>query len=122
MVHEFFNVDTWVFAVEQESLSLFFYRIVTEEGPVTRLHGIALLVESMAKVVAMGNAMAVGNDQRGSRIGFGFLYGLQCMHIIGSHGDLCHIGGPVSNGLQGKVFFTRGLSFDGKLGTGTDGC
>ena len=46
-------------------------RVVAEERPVAGLHGGLLLVHAVAQVVAVGDAVAVGDDERRPVVGLG---------------------------------------------------
>jgi len=64
----------------------------------------------------MRNAMAVGDDQRGAGIGFGFDERPERMLVFGAHGHAGHIDRPVAHGDKAEVFLAQRLAAGGKFG------
>ena len=78
--------------------------------------GTVLLVQSVAHLETVGDAMAVGDHQRRSGVGLRFSEGLQRLLPVGAH---CHLGDidiPVRDRLQRKVLARHRLSASGELG------
>ena len=62
-------------------------RVVAIERPDARLDGQALLFKALAHIDAVGDAVAVGDDQGRAIIGFRFEEGAQRLLVVGAHGD-----------------------------------
>ena len=69
----------------------------------------------MGQVVAVRDAMAVGDDQRWTVVGFRFLEGLDRVHVLRADGDTRHVHRSVAYGFHRKVLLAGGLAASGKL-------
>ncbi len=90
--------------------------VVAQERPVAAGHRQVLLMEALAHVDPVRDAVAVGQHQGGPRIGFGFAQGQEGLLRIGAHGHLCHVHIAVRNRLKRQVFLAHALAGGGKFG------
>ena len=78
--------------------------IVAEQRPIPGLDGEFLLIQAIFQVVAMRDAVTIGNDERRTGIRFRFQKSLQRLAIVGSHGNARHINGSIRHGQHPEVF------------------
>ena len=64
----------------------------------------------------MGDAVAVGDDQRRARIGFGLEEGLDRLGVLGAEGHAGDVHVAVAHGHQAQVLLGDGLAGGGELG------
>ena len=83
-------------------------------------NGLVLLVEPLAQVVAVGDAVAVGDDEARPVVGLGLPERGERLVRVGAHGHARHVDVAVGDGLQGDVLLVHGLACRGELGHGTD--
>jgi GNAT superfamily N-acetyltransferase len=74
----------------------------------------------LAHVDAVGDAVAVGDDQRGPVVGLRLAERLQRLLGVGAHRHPGHVHVAVRDGLQGQVLLARLLARRGELGDGAD--
>ncbi len=91
------------------------HRVEAEQRPVAAGGRQVLLLHAEAHVDAVGDAVAVGENERRPRIGLGLAEGLQRMLRIGAHGDLGDIDIAVSDRLEGEILSGRPLARRGEL-------
>jgi hypothetical protein len=91
-------------------------RVEPEQGPVAARRRKILLLHAIAQVETVGDAMAVGEDQRGAWIGFSFPEGEQRLLRVRPHRHLRNIDVPVGDGLQREVLARHTLAGGGELG------
>ena len=96
-------------------------RVVAEERPVAGINRELLLVETLAEVVAVGDAVGIGDDEGGAGIGLGFAEGLHGLAVFRTEGDLGDVDVAVLGGDEGEVFLRGAFAAGGELGDGTDG-
>ena len=75
-------------------------RVEAEERPVAGLDRQLLLLESVFEVVAVGDAGAVGDDQRRPRVGLRLEERLHGLRVLGAEGDARHVDVAVVHGHQ----------------------
>ncbi|MNF92392.1 hypothetical protein D3C84_750360 [compost metagenome] len=68
----------------------------------------------------MGDTVAVGDDKRRARIGFGLTQGLQCLLRVGTKGDAGNIDVAVGDGLQRHILLGQRLAPRRELGDGAE--
>jgi hypothetical protein len=114
----------WLGAAESSLKGLppprFVPRIVAEQRPVPALYRQFLLALVVEHVVAVGDARAVGDDQRWTGIGLGLVEYAQGLHILGAVGDGRHIDMAVVAGEPGEILLRGGLAAGGELGHRTE--
>ena len=69
----------------------------------------------MGQVVAVCDAMAVGDDQGWTVVGFRFLEGLDRVHVLRADGDASHVHRSIAYGFHRNVLLAGGLAGSGKL-------
>jgi hypothetical protein len=93
-------------------------RVVPVERPVTGLDGELLLLESAGQVIAVRDALAVGDDQRCSRERVRFLDGLERLRVLGAEGDARDVDVAVAHGQHAQVLLRARLAGDCELRRG----
>src|SRR5687767_12702342 len=76
----------------------------------TRCDGAALLLQPLAHVNAVCDAVSVGDDERRSIVGFRLEECLHRLCIVRAEGDARHVDMSIGKGEQGKVLLGRWLS------------
>jgi len=69
----------------------------------------------------VGDAVAVGDDQRGAVVALRFLERLDRLHVLGPEGDPGHVDVAVGHGHHADVLLARLLARGSELGRGPDG-
>ena len=72
-------------------------------------------MHTLSHVDAMGDALAVSNDQRRTRMRFRFNEGLDRVRVVRAHRDLRDVDVAVSHRRHAKIFFDRWFSAGGEL-------
>ena len=78
-------------------------RIETKQRPVAAGDRQVLLLHAETHVDAVSDALAIGEDQRGTVIGLRLPKRIQRLLRIGAHRDLGHIDVAIGDGLQGEI-------------------
>ena len=97
-------------------------RVVAIQRPVSRLGGQLLMLEPVAQVVAVRDAMTVGDYERRPGIRLGFHDGLQRLRIFGAHRDLGDIDMAIRHRHEAQVFLRAGFSGRCEFRGGGGGC
>ena len=95
--------------------------IIAVQRPVAGLHRGFLLIHPVHQVIAVGDAVAVSDDDGRPVVGVGFQERLQGLHIARTHGDLRHINVAVADGHHAQVFLAPRLSPAANLATAPRG-
>src|SRR5690349_5124817 len=119
VVDEILERDAGGAAIELEAA---FFGVEAEERPVAGIDGGLLLIDAEAQVVAVGDAVAVGDDEARAIVGFGFEEGFDAVHVAGAHGDLGDVDAAIADGHHGEVFFAGRFTAGGELGDGAARC
>ena len=96
------------------------HRVIADQRPVPAGHGPILLVEPLAHVDAVRDAVAVGDDQRGPVVGLRLAEGRQRLLRIGAHGDARDVDAAVGDRLEGDVLLLHGLAGGRELRHGAE--
>ena len=91
-------------------------RVEAEQRPVAAGGREVLLLHAVAQVEAVRDAVAVGEDQRGSRIGLRFAECEQRVLRVGAHRHLRDVDVAVGDRLQRQVLARHALAGGGELG------
>ena len=91
-------------------------RVVAVEGPVAAGGRLFLVAHRGGHIDAMGDAVAVGDDQRRSGVRVCLLEGVQGLQGVGPKRDLGDIDVAVVHGDHAQVFLADGLALRGELG------
>ncbi|GAE16237.1 hypothetical protein JCM6292_2639 [Bacteroides pyogenes JCM 6292] len=67
---------------------------------------------------SVADTRSVSDDERRTRICFGFADGFQCLSLIGAHCNLCYVYIAVSSCHQTEIFFAYTLAGCGKFRNG----
>src|SRR5581483_4745047 len=94
-----FQGQCWRFGIEDKGIFALFFQcgVIAIQRPVGTLDGKLLLLEPLVHLNAMRNTMTIGNDQRGTIVGFCFQEGTQCLLVVGSHRNTCHIDAAIGH-------------------------
>mmetsp|Transcript_3981 Transcript_3981/g.7754 ORF Transcript_3981/g.7754 Transcript_3981/m.7754 type:complete len:238 (-) Transcript_3981:3477-4190(-) len=92
--------------------------IVSIEGPVARVDGCALLLVSRGRLDAMSDAVAVGDDERGSWIRLRLEEGLDGVGVVRTHGHGGHVDVAVRHRDGAQVLLAGGFAALRELGHG----
>ena len=108
--------------VEQERIAAggAHHRVVADQRPVSAGHGAVLLVEPVAHLDAVGDAVAIGDHQRWPVVGLRLAERLQRLLGIGAHRDAGDVHAAVGDRLQGEVLLGHRLAGGGELGDGAE--
>ncbi len=117
----------WLFGIEVEGFAVGIgggHEAV--HRPVTAFDGVFDAVLSFAHIDAVRDAGAVGDDERGAFVGFGFGEGFDGLVAVGAEGDGGDVNVAVCHGELSKVFFAAGFAArrefcDGATGSGLGG-
>ena len=90
-------------------------RIIAIEKPLAGLHRSLLILHGSRHVDAVRDAMAVGDNERRTVVGFGLEEGFERMLVLCAHRDAGHVDVAVSHRHQAKVLLRRGLAARGEL-------
>ena len=90
------------------------------ERPDSGGHGELLLRHALRHIVAMGDAVAVGDDQRRPRVRLGLEKRLRGLRHLGPDGHACHVHVAVHVGQQPEILLADRLSRGGELGGGAE--
>ncbi len=93
-------------------------RVVAIERPVARRDRLLLVAHRRGHVDAVGDAGAVGDDQRGAAVRLRLAEGLERLERIGAHGHGGHVDVAVVDGHHAQVLLAHGLAAGGELGHG----
>ena len=91
-------------------------RIEAVERPDTGVDRQLLLRRALGHVVAVSDAVAVGDDQRRSGVGLGLEKSLRRLRHLGAEGHLRDVHVPVHVRQQAEIFFPDRFAGGGELG------
>ena len=111
-VDVFCNRDRRLLGVEDKrSLSLGGEsRVVTEQCPVTGIHGHLLVFELAVEIETVVDAGAVADDQGRTIVCFRFLENLQGLSVVCAEGDTAHVNVLVAHGDEAQVLLAGALT------------
>ena len=95
-------------------------RVVAEQRPVAAGDREVLLAHAELHVDAVGDAVAIGEDQRGPRIGLRLAERQQGLLRIGAHRHLRHVDVAIGDRLQGQILARGPLAGGGEFGDGAE--
>ena len=95
--------------------------VVAVEEPLAAVDSGLLVLHAVGHVDTVGDAVAIGDDEGGAVVGFGFEEGFEGVLVFGAHGDACHVDVAVSHGDQAEVLLAPGLASGRELGDGAPG-
>src|SRR5207302_161050 len=93
--------------------------VVAVQRPVAALDGVLLVTHRGAHLDAVGDARAVGDDERRSVPRLGFGEGLDRLDVVAAHCDLGHVDVAVRHGQQPQILLAGALAVGGELGYST---
>ncbi len=88
------------------------------QGPDAGIHREFLLVGPKPQIIAVGDAVAVGDDERGPIEALGFPDGLHRVGVLGAEGDGSDVDVAIAHRHQAQVFLVDSLARGGELGGG----
>jgi len=91
-------------------------RVEAVEGPVAGLHGELLVLEARGEVVAVGDAVAVRDDEGWSVVGVRLGERVDGLLVLRPHGHGGHVDMPVVHGVAAEILLPAGLPAGGELG------
>ncbi|MBV6467451.1 MAG: hypothetical protein PGMFKBFP_02812 [Anaerolineales bacterium] len=91
-------------------------RVVAIDRPGARIDGELLLLQAARQVVAVRDAVTVGDDERGAVVGFGFDEGAQRLLVVEAHRHARHVDVAVGHGDQAEVLLGESLAAHRELG------
>ena len=95
-------------------------RIVPEQRPIAAGDGSVLLLHAVAQIEAVGDAVAVGEDEGRSVIGLGVAQRLDRLLRAAAQRDLRHVDVAIGDGLKRQILARRALAGGGELGRGAE--
>ena len=83
---------------------------VTEQSPVTGIHGHLLVLKLAVEIETVVDAGAVADDQRRTVVCFCFLENLQGLSVVCAEGDAAHVNVLVAHGDEAEVLLAGALT------------
>ena len=93
-------------------------RVVTEQSPVTGIHGHLLVLKLAVEIETVVDAGAVADDQRRTIVCFCFLENLQGLSVVCAEGDTAHVNVLVAHGDEAEVLLAGALTSGSEEGDG----
>src|SRR5208282_571129 len=95
--------------------------IEPKQGPIAARNGEVLLLHAEAHVDAVGDALAIGQDQGCSYVSFRLAERVQRLLRVGAHGDLRNVDIAIGDRLESEVLARDALAGGRELSHGSEG-